>query len=195
MNLRRALVLLIVLVGLVLGFVLFVDVTLMGSETTTEAGTGTSQLGNATAPLEEPLTIVVLGEGPLTDGLADSLEAELGTRFSSVVTSTNASQSVEGPVLAVRVTDRAVDYNPFLPSARVTAEFAFVGTGNATFATALTTGSQLVVTNEEPYVVHGDLTLTDRSRGFATRPGYYRHLRGTVADTLSEELLSAPGME
>lgn len=184
----------IILAVLLLGAFVMVDFQAMRSATATESSTGTSQLDNATAPENEPLTLVVLEDGAMAEGLAPELEAALSNRF-GVSTTTEPTPPWTGTVLVISVTESSVQYNPITPAGRVSADFAFVGSGNATFATTLVTGDDpLVVTNAEPYVVHGTVSVTDRSRGIVSLPGYRSHLRSALAAELSRTLGSAPGM-
>ena len=178
----------------VLGAVVLVDFQVMQSATATDSSTGTSQLDNATVPENESLTLVVLEDGAMAEGLAPELEAALSNRF-EVRTTTEPTPPWTGSVLVITVTESSVQYNPITPAGCVSADFAFVGSGNATFATTLVTGEDpLVVTNAEPYVVHGTVSVTDRSRGIVSVPGYQSHLRSALAAELSRTLGSAPGM-
>jgi hypothetical protein len=150
-------------------------------------------------------SLLVLGEGSIADGLGADLAAELGSRFPTVtviedatpgVTGSDASAApANGSVLVVAVRNHTTSYTPVRATGEVAADFAYVGSGNVSFATDLVTGEQLVVTNEEPYVVRGEVTVRDRSRGLFSVPGYRNHLREALAGTLREALLSAPGMD
>lgn len=186
----------ILLVALVLGAFVLVDFHVMESETATDSSIGTSQLGNATAPVDEPLTIVVLGAGAVGEGLSSELEATLSTQFGEIDTATEPTSPWTGSVLVVSIAESSIQYNPITPTFQVSADVAFVGSGNATFATSLVTGDDpLVVTNAEPYVIHGTAAVTDRSRGIVSVPGYRSHLRGALAAEISRAIGSAPGMD
>lgn len=166
----------------------------MESETASNSSVGTSQANDATAPTGVPLQVIVLGEGPVADRLADDLETSLSDKWTSITVAEEPS-SVDGPVYVVRVRKTDVAYNPFTPSARVTAHFAFVGAGNGTLAAQLASGEITpVLTNENPYVVHGDVTVVDASRGIVSMPGYYDHVSAQLAGGLATSLPSPPGM-
>lgn len=186
----------ILLAAIMLGAFVGLDFHVMESETATESSTGTSQLDAATASVDELLTLVVLEEDALAAELAPELETALSTRFGEINTTEEPTPPWTGSVLVVTVSESSIQYNPLTPAGQVSADFAFVGSGNATFATSLVLGDDpLVVTNAEPYVIHGTVTVTDRSRGIVSVPGYRSHLRGALADELARAIGTAPGMD
>jgi hypothetical protein len=196
--LSRRRILLAVLLALVLAAGAFttLDFRALDSQTATDASVTTTQGNQATAPLEEPLQLVVLGGGPVAEGLGDELEAELAGPFAAVNQSAAPIQPWDGPVLVVGVTESAVQYNPVTPRARVQATYGFVGSGNATLATDFATGgSPPVDASRHPYVTHGQVTVTDSSRGLVSLPAYRDHVRTRLAAALAESLTSAPGMD
>ncbi len=205
MNQRRLLLLALLLVAVLVVGLLVPDARFSSSETETQSSVGTSQLGEATAPLDRPVSLLVLGEGPIADGIGADLAAELEPRFPSVsviedatpgVTGSDASAAQKnGSVLVVAVRNHTTSYTPVRATGEVAADFAYVGSRNVSFATGLVTEEQMIVTNEEPYVVRGEVTVRDRSRGLFSVPGYRNHLREALAETLREALLSAPGMD
>lgn len=172
----------------------FVSFHAMESRTTADFTVGTSQANDAKAPMDQPLHIVVLGDGPVAERLAAELEGSLADRW-TVVRADDAAQTFDGPVYVVGLSDPEIRYNPITPSARVRAEFGFVGTGNGTLAAEFARGNeQGVLTNVNPYVVHGDVTIVDESSGLVSMPGYYDHVSARLATKLVESLTSAPGM-
>lgn len=191
---RLLLVLSLVVVIVIAGAFASVSFHVMESETASNSSVGTSQANDATAPTGVPLQVIVLGDGPVADRLADDLETSLSDKWTSITVAEEPS-SVDGPVYVVRVGETDVAYNPFTPSAGVTAHFAFVGSGNGTQAAQLTSDEITpVLTNENPYVVHGDVTVVDESRGIVSMPGYYDHISAQLAGGLAKSLISAPGM-
>ncbi len=186
----------LLLAGLLVGAFAVLDFQVLESETATDFAVGTSQLGNATAP-DGSLTLVVLEGGAVADQLGPDLEAALSDRFGPVTTTTAEPMPPwNGSVLVVAVSESSIQYNPIAPSGQVRADVAFVGSGNATFATSLVTGADpLVVTNAEPYVIHGTVTVTDRSRGLVSVPGYRAHLRDALVSEIARTIDSAPGMD
>ena len=167
----------------------------MESRTAADASVGTAQSNDATAPLDRPLQLVVLGEGPVADRLGPALESRLSSRVVDVELADEPAAAYPGPVLVVGVNE-SLAYNPVTPRARVTLEFGFVGSGNGTLASQFATGDQpMVLTNRDPYVVQGDVTLRDESRGVVSLPAYRAHVTDRLAEKLSTSLLDAPGMD
>lgn len=192
----RRLLLVVGLVGVVIIAGAFTSLSfhVMESETASNSSVGTSQANDATAPTGVPLQVIVLGEGPVADRLADDLETSLSDRWTAITVAEEPT-SVDGPVYVVRIGEADVAYNPVTPSARVTAHFAFVGSGNGTLAAQLASGDTTpVLTNENPYVVHGDVTVVDESTGLVSIPGYRDHVARQLAGELARSLSSAPGM-
>jgi hypothetical protein len=191
--LLAALLLLVALVGV--SFV-FVEFHALKSETTADATVGTSRANDAVAPTEEPLTLVIVGEGPVADRLGEALESSLSPTWETVErVDSVADASGDGPVLVVGVTSTDISYNPITPSARVRADFGFVGSGNATLAKQFALGERpVVLTNETPYVVQGQVTIEDRSQGLVSIPGYHAHVTDRLATKLGSSISSAPGM-
>lgn len=191
---RLLLVVGLVVVIVIAGAFAAVSFHVLESETASNSSVGTSQANDATAPTGVPLQVIVLGEGPVPDRLADDLETSLSDRWTAITVAEEPT-SVDGPVYVVRVGEADIGYNPVTPSARVTAHFAFVGAGNGTLAAQLVSGdASPVLTNENPYVVHGDVTVVDVSRGIVSMPGYYDHVSAQVTGELVTALTSAPGM-
>ena len=191
---RALLASLVLFLAVVVAFAV-VDFHAMESQTAADSSVGTAQANNATAPVVGPLQLLVLGEGPVPERLEPALAAQLESRWGPVERAAEPSPDFDGPVLVVAVSESALRYNPVTPSARVAIEFAFVGSGNGTVAEQLvTTDSGVVLTNRDPYVVQGDVTIRDESRGIASRPGYQSHVTDQLATRFVDALTSAPGM-
>lgn len=191
---RALLASLLFLLALVVAFAV-VDFHAMESQTAADSSVGTARANNASAPVGGPIQLVVLGEGPVAEGLEPALAAKLESRWGPVDRAAEPSPDFDGPVLVVAVTESELRYNPITPSARVAVDFAFVGSGNGTLAERLvTTDSGVVLTNRDAYVAQGGVTIRDESRGIASRPGYRSHVTERLADRFVNALTSAPGM-
>lgn len=192
---RALLVVVVLALALVVSLFAFVDFHAMESNTLADASVGTAQANKATAPVDQPLQLLVLGDGPVADRLSDHLAAELSPTFATINQTDEPIESWNGPVLVVGIVESDVRYNPVTPSAAVTAEFAFVGSGNVTLATQFARGEMPpVLSNLNPYVVQGDVVLQDESRGIVSVPAYERHVTERLATKLGDALTSAPGM-
>ena len=191
---RRALpVVLLLALILVAGSFAFADFQAMESTTDASNTVSTARSNDATAPQDAPLTLGVFGEGPAADRFGAALASNLADTWT--VERSESLSDTDGPILVVDVTDREIGYNPFVPSARVSAAFAFVGSGNATLAAGMVTGERpVVLTNQDPYAVEGEVTVEDRSRGIVSWPGYQRHVTEGLAASVVRALTSAPGM-
>ena len=185
---------LIFLLAIVVAFAV-VDLHAMESQTAAESTVGTARANDAVPPVGGPIQLVVLGDGPVPERLEPALATQLESRWGPVELADDAAPDFDGPVLVVAVTGSDLRYNPVTPSARVSVDFAFVSSGNGTLAEELATGDGgVVLTNENPYVVHGDVTIRDESRGIVTWPGYRSHVVEQLADRFVDALTSAPGM-
>lgn len=193
MDRRSLLALLLVAALLVVGAFAFGDFHAMESATDASTSVSTAQANHSTAPMNVPLTLVVLGERPLAADLGDRLETNLSERWT--VTRAAKPADTDGPIMVVIVSEAELRYNPITPSAAVTARFGFVGSGNATLATRMAQDTNPVVySNRDPYGVEGEVRLRDRSRGIVSWPGYQRHVADALASSVENALLSAPGM-
>lgn len=184
----------VLIVTIALGFG-FVDASVLDSETAVDSSVGTSQIDNASASLDGPVTLYVAGDGWLEARMTDRLAEELADRGATV----NRVESLEGdsedPILAVVVAESSVTYSPIAPTSTVKTDLAYVHSGNATLASSMTEGEPAVVGNRDAYVVGGEVTVSDRSRGLATWPAYQRRVATASADAVIDALTSAPGMD
>lgn len=185
----------VVIALLAAGAFAFVDFHALESQTAADTSVGTSRVNDAMAPKSQPLYLAIVGDGPIADRLATELQADLQPTWDTVVLVDELNDSMGGPVLAVGVAESEVRYNPVTPSARLEAEFAFVGSGQGETARAFALGEQpTILNNEIPYVVQGDVTMVDTSRGLASLPGYRGFLVDRLSARLTSSLTSAPGM-
>jgi len=171
------------------------DFHAMESNTAADVTVGTARATNTTVPLDRPLQLVVLGDGPVAAQLGPALSNGLSPRFADIELADEPAAAYPGAVLVVDVEEAGLDYDPFSPTADVVLEFAFVGSGNGTRARQFVTEDQLlVITNRDRYVLKGDLALRDESRGIVTLPAYRKHVTERLVERLSASLLDAPGM-
>lgn len=192
---RSALLAAAVLVLAVVGVFSVVEFHALESETSVQSGISTYRVNDATAPTDRSLSLLVVGDGPQADRIEAALVEELSTVWPSIVPVEDDVEAVEGPVLAVNVSEDGVAYNPVTPSATVDVHFGFVGGGNATVAKQFASGEGPPVSgNRTPYVVGGSMTVVDRSRGIASVPGYRSHLRRAIVDAVATKLTRQPGM-
>ena len=174
----------------------FVDASALQGETTTNSATGTSQLGNATATLDGPVTLSVGGEGWLEQAVADRVEAKLIDRGATVTRVDTPNDTLTEPVLVIGIAENTVEYSPFTPSATVETRFAYVQSGNVTLATSIVRGDPMVVSsNRDVYVVGGSVTVVDRASGVTTWPAYQRRVATGTGDAVIRALSDAPGMD
>ncbi|UWG48802.1 Uncharacterized protein HSRCO_2538 [Halanaeroarchaeum sp. HSR-CO] len=173
----------------------FVDASILESETTIDSSVGTSQVNNARASLDGPVTLYVAGDGWLEAGMADRIADDLAQRGATVTRVESLEKDSEGPILAILVTESSISYSPLSPSSTVETSFAYVHSGNATLASAIVDDAPIVIDNRDAYVVDGDVTVADRSSGLATWPAYQRRVATANARAVTDALASAPGMD
>ncbi|MFW5903216.1 MAG: hypothetical protein ACOCS7_00605 [Halolamina sp.] len=173
-----------------------VDASVLQGETATDSTTGTSQVSNATATLQGPVTLAVEGDGWLEQAVGNRVEAELIDRGATVTRVDTPTDSGGAPVLAIGVAEKRVGYTPFTPSATVETRFAYVTSGNGTLATSIVRGDPMVVhSNRDVYVVGGTVSVQDRARGVSTWPAYQRRVATATGDAVIRALSDAPGMD
>lgn len=178
------------------GVVAFADAGALSGRTATEASTGTARANDATASLRDPVVLHVSGDGWLERAVGDRVEARLADRGAEVTRVDSLDGPVDSAVLVIAVTDARVEYDPFSPSSRVSAEFAYVASGNVTLAQDMLAADPIVISSSvDSYVVGGDVTVEDETSGLATWPAYQRRIADLVADPIVENLGDAPGME
>lgn len=178
------------------GVVAFVDASALSAQTQANASTGTARANDATASLSDPVVLHVRGDGWLERALADRVEARLTDRGATVTTVDTLEASVDSAVLVLTVTNASVGYSPYSPGAVVTAEFAYVASGNATLAQQMLDADPIVISSSaDSYVVGGDVTVREETSGFATWPAYQRRVATAVADSMVDQLAAAPGMD
>ncbi len=191
---RALLASMVLLLALVFAFAV-VDFRTMESRTTADSSVGTAQANNASAPVGGPIQLVVIGDGPVAERLEPALVTQLESRWGPFELAAEPASSFDGPVLVLAVRESVLRYNPVTPSARVTLDFAFVGSGNGTVARQLVSeDGGIVLTDQDPYVVQGDIMVRDESRGLVSLPGYRSHVTERLADRFEDALTSAPGM-
>ena len=181
----------VAVVGLAISFVPF---HVLESQTDANSSVGTSQANNATAPVGGPVRLVVLEDSAFAERFETELATQLESRWDSVE---RLEEPVAGdsPILVVGISRSNLRYNPVSPAADVNVEFAFVGSGNGTLAAQFARGeSPIVLSNENPYVVQGEISVQDRSTGFASLPGYRNKVSAETAARLAAALGDAPGM-
>lgn len=194
-SLGAAAALVVALLVVTAGFVGFADATALSGQTNTSASTGTARANDATASLSGPVALYVAGDGWLETAIADDLERTLRARGATVTRVHSLAAPTGQPLLAVRVTDADVRYRPLSPSATLAASFAYLTSGNATLADDLLHGEVLVIRSaRDAYVVGGDVSLRDRTSGFATWPAYQRRVATATVTAMVDQLAAAPGM-
>ena len=190
-----AVTLVVLAVGIGAAFA-FLDASALQGETSTESTVGTSQLGNATASLDGPVTLAVGGDGWIEQSVGDRVETELIDRGATVTRVDTPNETPDEPVLVIEIAEKQVEYSPFTPSATVEARFAYVQSGNATLATSIVRGDPMVVSsNRDVYVVGGRVTVQDRASGVATWPAYQRRVATATGAAVIRALSDAPGMD
>lgn len=160
----------------------FADFAAIESRTDARTTVVTSATNGSDAAFDDTVSLYVAEGGPLADTVADALVAEFAA---AGVTATRVDDlsGLVGPVLAVAVPDYALDYTPWSSGATASLRFAYSSVGNATaIEDALAGGNGVVNGESNPYVMVGDVSMTDRSTGLMSVAGYDRHAMAAVCD-------------
>lgn len=162
------------------------------SRTEAESTVASSALNGSGAALDDTVSLYVAEEGPFGDAVADALVAAF---VAEGVTATRVDSlaGLDGPVLAVAVPDYGFDYAPWSAEGAATVRFVYSSVGNTTaFAAHLAGEDGVVVGETNPYVMLGDVSLTDRSTGLLSLPAYDRHVTtATAEETVARFLAEA----
>jgi len=171
---------------LISGFAV-VDASAVDGETTIETAVATSYSDGATGSLHGPGALYVAGNDWLERAIAVTIAATFTERGATVTTVSTLEHPVTDPVLAGDVMEVQAGYVLFSASSSVEARFAYVQSGNATLARAVLGGVFLVISNRDPSVIDGAVTVTDRTTGLKTWPAHHRR----VEDLPIEGVLTA----
>lgn len=188
-------VLVLLAIGVLVFGVAFVDASALEGETATETAVGTSQADGASASLNGPVPLYVAGNGWLERAVADAVAANLTDRGATVRTVGTLEDPIANPVIAVDITESQAGYVPFSPSSTVETRFAYVQSGNTTLARAVLEGDPFVVTNRDPYVINGEVTVRDRTIGVTTWPAHQRRVGELTGEAIVTAVVEAPGMD
>ncbi|WP_254535445.1 hypothetical protein [Halomarina litorea] len=159
-----------------------VDFAAMESQTEARSTVAASATNGSGAALDDTLSLYVAEEGPFADAVADALVAAFAAE-GVTATRVDSLAGLDGPVLAVAVPDYGFDYTPWSSEGAATVRFVYSSVGNTTAFEAHLAGENGVVGDESnPYVMLGDVSLTDRSTGLMSLPAYDRHVTAATAD-------------
>lgn len=165
----------------------FVPFHVGASEAATDSTVGKTVAGNATSEFDGRMHLHAAGPG--SDRVADGVATRLERAGLTVERVETLNGSHDRPVLAVRVQERTVAYNPVTPSATVAWSYAYVASGNGTLASRAVRDESLTVdSGSDRYVVDGDFTMRHRARGVYSAPGYSRLVDDRVAATTTASL-------
>jgi hypothetical protein len=185
----------IILLGLLALVVVFLtaDFNFARSETTSEHNLTTIRQGDeipTPMPIEQNLTVAVVGEGAFAGRLREAILAELtasnlATQGQWVVTSDANNHALH---LLVRVDHNTFLWTPVYAQATVNTTLGYASnhdlSWHGTFPVSMETN------HEAPLLwATGEFELSDRSRGLLSRPAYQRIL----AEKLAAEMVQALG--
>lgn len=168
------------------------DFAAVESRTGAESTVVSSATNGSGAALDDAVSLYVAEEGPFADAIADSLVAAFAAE-GVTATRVDSLAGLDGPVLAVAVPDYGFDYTPWSSDGAATVRFVYSSVGNTTTFEAHLAGENGVANGEtNPYVMLGDVSLTDRSTGLMSLPAYDRHVTtATAEETVARFLAEA----
>jgi hypothetical protein len=131
------------------------------------------------------LALVVEGPDALADVIAETCRVAFSPRFSGVEILDEIPAQSEGAILVLEFTDAGLLWTPVYGRAQAfTVKAAYASQGEMDWRHE----SPVVLSSEEAPMIRSDgsVTISGRSWGLMTRPGFYQ----TVANPLATKLLS-----
>jgi hypothetical protein len=190
-NITRILIILLGLLALVVVF-LTADFNFARSETTSEHNLTTIRQGDeipTPIPIEQILTVAVVGEGAFADRLREAILAELtasnlATQGQWIATSDAGSDALH---LLVRVDHDTFLWTPVYAQATVNTTLGYASNHDlswyGTFPVSMETD------HEAPLLwATGEFELSDSSSGLISRPAYQRILAEKIATEMVQAL-------
>jgi hypothetical protein len=135
----------------------------------------------------DPVTIAVIGEGPLVRSLQKKIEAEMrATGIGEVELVPELEAAYENPVMLIDLGKPGVTWTPFYGTSQFSVQVGYASNGE----TGSLTGAPFVQSNEHGPVLNmtAEFIVSDRSWGLLSHPGYYQILADELARRVSEAM-------
>lgn len=167
---------------------LFLNFRIAASNTRSEKNVTTTGIGEG-LPYQmqrrEKINLALVGEGPLITALQNAILREVSeTGIAQVQPVEQILTKYQNPVLVVKVGRPDLLWTPLFATSRFTTQVGYSSSGDAT----LIEETPVTVDNGDGPALnmYGEYTVSDRSWGLLSRPGYHQAL----ADYLAEQIVA-----
>lgn len=149
------------------------------SATTRDMSVASARLPSGAVFPEQTVPVAVEGEKPLAGALADALAAQPNMQ---------PAAASETPLLIISVDEETSDvlWTPVFAEATVATTVMFSSNGSFAFRQSDPAIFEFTSEDDAPIVMfEAQITVSDRSTGWISRPAAYRWLADTIADEVS----------
>jgi len=187
--LKTSIAVIALLVIVFIGIVSVSNVRRGQSYTNTDYKGSGFRFGDPQINLRDDLYLYVEGDDRFAESLQSSLTETLEREGIKVSITEELMEGYANQVLAVLVTEKDIDYNPFMPRAMVEIRFVYFSNGNTTHFDDIIQEKPLSISDEGSGAVQeGTINISDKTEGFASYKAYIELLTSTAAENVFEHL-------
>jgi hypothetical protein len=177
---------------LVIGFICIMsgsNVRMGQSHTNTDYTGSGIRFGDPQISLRDGLYLYVEGDDRFSRSLQSSLTEALEREGVKVAIADELVEGFDNQVLAVLVTEKNIDYNPFMPQAMVEIRFVYFSNGNTTYFADIIQKKPLSIRDQGSGAIQeGTIKISDKTKGFTSYKAYIELLTSTAAESVFEHL-------
>ena len=177
----------ILLIGFI-GIVSFANVKGVESASNTDYLGSGYRFGDPEVRLWERMYLYVEGDDQFARYLELSLVETLIGEGLDLVLAEKLLDKYDGQALVVMEAERNIRYNPFTPSSEIEVMFVYFSNGNTTHLDNITRNYPIIVHGGSGVVQEGTISISDRTKGFASYRGYLDLLTSKIAASVFENL-------
>ena len=163
---------------------------IMGQSHTNTDYTGSGiRFGDPQISLRDGLYLYVEGDDRFSRSLQSSLTEAMERGGVKVAITDELVEGFDNQVLVVLVTEKNIDYNPFMPQAMVEIRFVYFSNGNTTYFADIIQEKPLSIRDQGSGAIQeGTIKISDKTKGFTSYKAYIELLTSTAAESVFEHL-------
>lgn len=177
---------------LVIGFICIMsgsNVRMGQSHTNTDYTGSGIRFGDPQISLRDGLYLYVEGDDRFSRSLQSSLTEAMERGGVKVAITDELVEGFDNQVLVVLVTEKNIDYNPFMPQAMVEIRFVYFSNGNTTYFADIIQEKPLSIRDQGSGAIQeGTIKISDKTKGFTSYKAYIELLTSTAAESVFEHL-------